>query len=146
MFSRQHSCCFICKEKLQTVRVTRPNTQRGLTSSVLSTQSAVEGQKTHANNMHSPKNTHPQSTMTKLQYTHTHTQPISYFLADTHTATQTHASITGSFFPSSTKITLSHRRSRYVYSTRRISLTARLAHATLILERWLFWWQLACLT
>ncbi len=70
---------------------------------------------------------------TVCAHTLPYTQSISYLLADTHTPTQTHASVTSSFFPFSNKNTLSYARSRYICSTRQISLTATLAHATLIL-------------
>lgn len=58
---------------------------------------------------------------------HTRTQPISYLLADTHTPTQTLASITRSS-PPDVK-TLSYTSNRYICSACQISLT----HATLIL-------------
>lgn len=126
---------YLRRETSPTVKVMRPNTERGLANSVLSNQSTVGGQKMRTNNVHSRKNTHPQLAPTKLQHTHTHTlpytQPISYLLADTHTPTQTHASITSLFFPSQIK-TQSHTQI-HIYSTRQISLTARLAHTTLIL-------------
>ena len=115
---------------------TQDQTHSGVSpSSVLSTQSTVEGQKNTCK-QHALTREHT-PTKKELQYTHltrTHSQShISWqILIQPHE--RMHQS--PAFFPpSSTKIPLSHRSNRYVYSTHRISLTARLAHATLILER-----------
>ena len=92
------------------------------------------GQKTHTHNVHLRKHTHPQYKQIFRLSTHTpiHTA-ILYLLAETHTPTQTHASITSSFFHSKIKNTLSYTRNRYIYSTQQIILSARLASVALIL-------------
>ena len=138
MFSRQHPCCFICKEKLQTARVTRHKTKHtaGSHQAAFYRLNLQWKDKKNTCKQHALTREHT-PTKKELQYTHltrTHSQShISWqILIQPHE--RMHQS--PAFFPpSSTKIPLSHRSNRYVYSTHRISLTARLAHATLILER-----------
>lgn len=94
---KQTSCCFICEKKLQTVGAMWPNKQRGLTSSILSNQSTVGGEKAHKQCALTPERARTPTAGTTQNYSmdaQSHTQLISYLLAETHTPTQTHASIT----------------------------------------------------
>lgn len=129
---KQTSCCFICEKKLQTVGAMWPNKQRGLTSSILSNQSTVGGEKAHKQCALTPERGRTPTAGTTQNYSmdaQSHTQLISYLLAETHAPTQTHASITSPPHPQ----TLSYTSNRYIHSTHYIRLTVRLAHTTLIL-------------
>lgn len=145
---KQTSCCFICEEKLQTVRAMWPNTQRGLTSSILSNQSTVGGEKAHKQCSLTLERGRTPTTGTTQNYgTDTHTHSYTANLISSGRYPYTHTNTCINHQPPPTPNTVIHKQQIHTQHTPNQTDCQTGSHYFDPDGKWwLFWWQLSHLT